>query len=141
VDRVRTTDDGRRWLAAGSSTDADSRRAGVEATRTAMARDDAALLLVFGTAQLDPHELLAGIREVAPGVPLVGGSTTAAITPYDGAADRGVVVVAVGGPGFSVCTGVSRDVAGSARPAPRRRVARLAWRSARTPCWCCSPTA
>jgi hypothetical protein len=107
----------RRWLRVGAGDGTDPRAAGraaaVEAVGT---RDDAALLMVFCWSLLDPHAVLAGIREVAPDTPLVGCSTAAVIAPA-GPGDRGVAVVAFGGSGFSVSTTISRDAAGGPRAA------------------------
>jgi hypothetical protein len=86
---------------------------------------DAKLLMVFCSASYDPAAVLAGIRSVAAGTPLIGCSTTGVIA--GGAA--AVAVVALGGPGFSVATGVSLDVSGRQRDAgaeAARCVARLA---------------
>ena len=117
VDRWRTTDDGRRWLIIGSSTDPDSHRAGTQAALAVAEPGVAQLLLVFGTGQHDPGAVLAGIRSVVPNTPLIGGSTTAVIAPDSADTECGVVVVALGGPGFSVSTGISRVVDGRARAA------------------------
>ena len=71
-----------------------------------MHSDDVAFLMVFSSALHDPHGVLAGVRAVAPRAPLIGCSTTAAIGPSGPMGDRGVVVVALGGAGFSVATAV-----------------------------------
>ncbi len=117
VDRSRTTDDGRRWLAVGASAGADSRRAGAAAARAAVGEADAGLLMVFCSALHDPEAVLAGIGSVVGDTPLIGCSTTAVIAPDGTGGDRGVVVVALGGPGFSVTTGIGRDVDGRQRDA------------------------
>jgi hypothetical protein len=115
VDRPR---DGRRWLGVGAAAGTDPRDAGRSAARAALdGRDDAALLLVFCWALLDPHAVLAGIRDAAATTPLIGCSTAAAIAPGHPGAQRGVVVVALGGPGFSVATGISSHAAGRERAA------------------------
>jgi hypothetical protein len=87
-------DQDRRWMGVGRSTITDSRAAGVESANRAMRRDDPKLLLVFAGIDHDPVALLAGIKQVAPGVPLIGCSTHGEIGP-DGPLD------------------------GSAKPAPR----------------------
>ena len=61
--------------------------------------------------------MLAGIGSVAAGTPLIGCSTTAAIAAGHSPGGSGVFVVAFGGPGFSVTTGISRDVDGRQRDA------------------------
>jgi hypothetical protein len=113
--------DGRRWLGVGASAGADPHDAGRSAARTAIdGRGDAAVLLVFCWSLYDPRAVLAGIRETAATTPLIGCSTTAVIAPglsLDPAVDRGVVVVALGGPGFSVTTAVSHGAAGRQRAA------------------------
>ncbi|HZQ26830.1 MAG TPA: FIST N-terminal domain-containing protein [Acidimicrobiales bacterium] len=69
----------------------------------AVAGDDAKLLLVFCSDDYDVPVLLDAIRGGAPGVPLIGCSTAGEIG-VDGAGDQSVVVLALGGPGFSVAT-------------------------------------
>lgn len=98
--------DGERWLAAGSSTDVDARRAGGEAARQALAGPDPRLLLVFCAGSRDPHAVVAGIAAEAGDVPIVGCSATATIGP-DGPSRDGVAVIGLGGPGFSVATTAS----------------------------------
>ncbi len=93
-----------RWTGTGRSAATGSLLAGREAVAGALdGRADAALLVVFFGSAHDPHALLAGIRSVAPGVPLVGCSTSGEIAA-DGPGDAGVVVMALGGPGFQVRT-------------------------------------
>jgi hypothetical protein len=69
----------------------------------AVAGDEARLLLVFCSDDYDVPVLLEGIRGGAPGVPLIGCSTAGEIAA-DGPGDQSVVVLALGGPGFSVAT-------------------------------------
>jgi hypothetical protein len=115
VDRPRES---QRWLGAGASDESGSCEAGAAAARAALdGRDDAALLLVFCWSLHDPHAVLAGIREVAAATPLIGCSTAGVISPAGPGGHRGVVVVALGGPGFSVTTAISRDAAGRERAA------------------------
>jgi hypothetical protein len=109
-------DQDRRWMGVGRSTITDSRAAGVEAANRAMRRDDPKLLLVFAGIDHDPVSLLAGIKQVAPGVPLIGCSTHGEIGP-DGPLDGSVVVTALGGPGFSVSTARSDQISGRQREA------------------------
>src|SRR3954452_23679731 len=109
--------DGSRRLAVGASDAGDSRRAGAVAARAAVADGGAALLMVFCSALHDPEAVLAGIGSVAGGTPLIGCSPTAVIAPGHCSGESGVVVVAFGGPGFSVTTGISRDVDGRPRDA------------------------
>ncbi|MGC9668431.1 FIST signal transduction protein [Planosporangium sp. 12N6] len=93
----------RRWLSVGSSAATDPRAAAEAAVTAALTGADPKLLLVFCAARHDPRAVLAGVRSVAAGVPLIGGSASAVLGP-DGPGRDEVVVVALGGPGFSVVT-------------------------------------
>ncbi len=88
-------------------------KAAVEATR---GRRDAKLLIVFCSAAYDLDQLLAGIASEAPGTPLIGCSTAGEIATA-GPSDASVVIVAIGGPGFSVATGAGTDSTGALRQA------------------------
>jgi hypothetical protein len=93
-----------RWVGAGASADPDAAAAGRLACAAALAgRTDAALLVVFASESLDLPRLTAAVRDTAPGVPLIGCSTAGEIAA-SGATDSGVVVTALGGPGFRVAT-------------------------------------
>jgi hypothetical protein len=92
-----------RWLAVGRSDDHDAGRAGEAAAAQALIADDAQLLLVFCSHSYDLGDLLAAINERSGGVPLIGCSTAGEIAT-DGPGDAGVVVTALGGPGFTVST-------------------------------------
>jgi hypothetical protein len=92
-----------RWVAVGRSTDPRSRAAGRASAREALIRDDAALLLVFCSPGHDLPLLLAGVRDEGGETPVIG-STTAGEIASGGAMSGGVVVMALGGPGFSVAT-------------------------------------
>jgi hypothetical protein len=105
----------RRWLAVGSSTDPDSRRAGTAAATAALTGADPRLLVVFCTTDLDPAEVLAAINEVSGGVPLVGCSMVGGFA--SDAESPSVVVTAFGGPGFTVSTCVGTDLASRHREA------------------------
>jgi hypothetical protein len=111
---VQSEPGGARWLTVGSSAVEDSWSAGVAATRAAL-RDggDGKLLMVFCSALYDPEAVLAGIRLIAPGVPLIGCSSAAVISADE--VGEGVVVVALGGPGFSVATGLGLNAEGRQR--------------------------
>jgi hypothetical protein len=110
-------DTGQRWLAVGHSADLDPRRAGREAAQRALAGPGPALLLVFCTGQPDAGRVLAGIEEACPGVPLIGGSSQALIASPGGLHGTGVVVTALGGPGFTVCTAQASSLGGMQRAA------------------------
>jgi len=92
-----------RWLRVGHSGASEARRAGGEAAGQAIEDGEPKLLVVFSTDSYDPHELLAGIRSKAPGTPLIGCSTAGEIAT-SGPGDTSVVVMAMGGEGFSVAT-------------------------------------
>jgi hypothetical protein len=93
-----------RWVGAGSSRAVSATEAGRESCLAALAdRAEAALLVVFASAAYDLQEMATAIRAVAPGVPLIGCSTAGEIAT-NGAGDSGVVVMALGGSGFSVTT-------------------------------------
>jgi len=103
-----------RWLSVGVSTEQDSHAAGTAAASQALAGRTAALLVVFATAHHDPVAVLAAINAVSGGAPLIGCSSSAVITA-SGPTNCGVVVTAIGGPGFSVAT------AGATGAASRQR--------------------
>ena len=93
-----------RWMASGSSPASDSRTAGAEACATALeGRHDARLVVVFASDAHDLTALSAGISDVAGDVPLIGCSTAGEIA-QSGPGDAGVVVMVLGGPGFSIAT-------------------------------------
>ncbi|HEV3231652.1 MAG TPA: FIST N-terminal domain-containing protein [Candidatus Dormibacteraeota bacterium] len=101
----------------GRSSAADAERAGTDAATAALAGGESpGLLIVFCSDAYDLPALLRGIGGVAPGVPLVGCSTAGEIAT-DGPGDAGVVVTALGGPGFSVATAVAQGVSGNLREA------------------------
>lgn len=92
-----------RWLAVGRSSATDAATAGTEAAREALAREEARLLIVFCSHRYDLTVLLEAIDACAGGTPTIGCSTAGEIAT-GGPGDAGVVVVALGGPGFSVRT-------------------------------------
>ncbi len=106
-----------RWMAVGHSKDPDAHRAGSEAVAAALAGgDDARLLIVFAADGYDPAALLAGIRASSGDLPLIGCSTAGEIAS-GGPGDAGVVVTALGGPGFSVATRVATRASADLRSA------------------------
>jgi hypothetical protein len=105
-----------RWFAVGESAADDSRTAGGEAAAEALVDREACLLIVFASDSYDHAELLRGVREHAPGVPLVGCSTAGEIAT-SGPGDAGVVVSAIGGEGFSVATAAAGGASGRLREA------------------------
>jgi hypothetical protein len=71
--------------------------------RALAAGGDPRLLLAFASAHYDLAALAAGLEHAAPGIPLVGCTTAGELTPA-GPAHETLVVVALGGPGFTVST-------------------------------------
>jgi hypothetical protein len=94
-----------RWMSVGRSSHLDAKTAGAEAAQTALHGGvDPKLVIVFSADSYDGAELLAGIRAQAPPTtPLIGCSTAGEIAS-SGPGEAGVVVAAIGGPGFKVAT-------------------------------------
>lgn len=105
-----------RWLAVGQSGLPEARAAGKAAAAEAVIGDDPKLLVVFCGESYDLPELLAGIRDIAGDTPLVGCSTAGEISTA-GPGDAGVVVTALGGPGFEVATAAADASGGRLREA------------------------
>jgi hypothetical protein len=105
-----------RWIGVGTSRARDSRQAGIDAAGVALRSADPKLLIVFASPAHDLVAMLAGIREVAPSIPLIGCSTAGEIAT-DGPGDAGVVVTAIGGSGFSVATNAARNASVDLRKA------------------------
>jgi hypothetical protein len=106
-----------RWLSCGHSGEPDAYAAGAKAALEAVqGRADTKLLVVFCSEAYDLDALLRGIASHAGSTPLIGCSTAGEIATA-GPADASVVVVAIGGPGFSVATGVGTDSSGDLRRA------------------------
>ncbi len=101
ADRTSAAD---RWLAVGQSGDPDAHAAGHAAARQALdGHTDPKLLIVFCCEAYDLAELVEGIRAAAGDTPMIGCSTAGEISTA-GPGDAGVVVTALGGPGFDVAT-------------------------------------
>lgn len=105
-----------RWASVGRSSASCSGTAGREAAREAMARDDPALLLVFCSPEHRLTELIAEVRAESGDAPLVGSTTAGEITS-SGPSEGGVVVMALGGKGFSVATGAATGIGSRLRQA------------------------
>jgi hypothetical protein len=103
-------------MTVGRSEASDSRQAGAEATRSALSGPDPKLLLVFVGIAHDIPRVLAGINEVAGGVPLIGCTTHGEISAV-GPRDGSVVVTALGGAGFSVATAAATEASDRQREA------------------------
>lgn len=100
-----------RWVGVGHARARDSRAAGDSAAEGALAGREAALILLFASAAHDLPALLAAVRARTGEAALIGCSTAGEIAT-GGVGDAGVVVVAFGGPGFSVATRAATGVAG-----------------------------
>ena len=112
----QSTTIGTRWMAVGHSDDPDARAAGAAAAGRAVTGPDPRLLVVFCSEEYDLPALLAGVNEVAGGAPVVGCSTAGEISS-SGPGDASVVVMALGGPGFTVATGAADAGDGQLREA------------------------
>jgi hypothetical protein len=73
-------------------------------------------MLVFCSHSYDLGELLGAINRRSSGVPLIGCSTAGEIAT-SGPGDAGVVVTALGGPGFAVTTAAAVNASGNLRAA------------------------
>src|SRR2546430_17093669 len=107
---------GDRWMGVGRSTQPDAHAAGAEATRRALSGADPRLVIVFGAFDYDPVALAQGVAAAAPGVPVIGCSTSGEIAP-DGPGDGTVVVTAIGGAGLPLAPAAPEGVARRPRPA------------------------
>jgi hypothetical protein len=110
-----TTLSATRQVRVGTSTDPDARAAGRQAALGALS-DDTRLLVVLSSSHLDLDALCDGIAEVAGGVPTIG-CTTAGEIATSGPTDSGVVVMGLGGSGFSIATGMATIANGDIRAA------------------------
>ena len=93
-----------RWLGVGVSGLVDARCAAAAAARDAVAGRRPGLVWVSASGDRDPTALAAGVGEVAGGVPMIGGSGVGEICGQGSSTGR-VLVVALGGSGFTVATG------------------------------------
>ncbi|MCA2215802.1 FIST signal transduction protein [Jidongwangia harbinensis] len=91
-----------RWFGAGHSTADDSAKAGAEAGHLAIGGRSPALVLVFCSSRHDLAAVLLGIGAEAGDAAVIAGCTTLGELTNDGAGLGGVVVAALGGPGFAV---------------------------------------
>src|SRR4051794_16050200 len=91
-----------RWLGVGKA-DGETVGAAVRAYDNAIVGDDAKLLVVFCSQSHDLQALVNAIDDRSGGVPLIGCSTAGEYAA-SGPGENGVVVTALGGPGFSVNT-------------------------------------
>ena len=95
-----------RWLGVGKA-DGETVDAATRALDAAIAGDDPKLLVVFCSQSHDLQALVDTLDERSGGVPLIGCSTAGEYAA-SGPGENGVVVTALGGPGFSVTTSAVR---------------------------------
>ena len=105
-----------RWLRVGTSSDREASRAGEQAASAACRDGAPKLLIVFCSDSYDLEELLSSIRRISRDVPLIGCSTSGEIAT-SGPDHSSVVVIALGGPGFSVSTRAATAVSNRLREA------------------------
>jgi hypothetical protein len=105
-----------RWMSVGASLASDSYEAAQAAARAALTGAEPKLFLVFAGIRHDPRRVAEGIRDVAPGVAVLGCSTHGEINP-GGPHDGSVVVTALGGDGFTVSTTAVPEISGRQREA------------------------
>ncbi len=86
------------------------------AARQALSGEDPKLLVVFASDSYNLPELLGGIESVAREVPVIG-CTTAGEIVGAGPGTDGVVIMALGGAGFSVATAAASAADGGLREA------------------------
>jgi hypothetical protein len=88
---------------------------GARALTDAVEGRDPSLVIVFASSEVDVVAVVAEIRgRLDQDVPVVG-CTTAGEIGTTGPSDRGVVVIALGGEGFSISAEVARDAAADLR--------------------------
>ena len=113
---TETLTEQRRWFAVGQSNDRDAATAGDAAAAAALRGEEAQLLVVFCSHTHDLEALLGAINRRSEGVPLIGCSTAGEIAT-GGPGDAGVVVTALGVPGFSARTASAQIDGGDLRAA------------------------
>jgi hypothetical protein len=116
MDGHRGSQGSRRWVGIGHSADPDAARAGAHAASAAMTGADVRLVVVLGAISYDLSALLAGVRSVTGDAPLVGCSTHGEIMA-GGPVDGTVLVVVLGGEGFSATVASVEGVTGRQRAA------------------------
>jgi hypothetical protein len=116
TDTLAQASDRRRWFAVGHSALPHAQAAGAAAAEQALEGAEAKLLVVFCSESYDLPALLAAINQQSGEVPLIGCSTAGEIAT-SGPGDAGVVVVAFGGAGFAVATGIAEQASTRLREA------------------------
>jgi hypothetical protein len=104
-----------RWLGVGQAEGTEP-EAGARAAGRALVHADAKLLIVFCSESCDLPAVLRQVNERSGGVPLVGCSTSGEIAPT-GSGDGSVVVMALGGDGFSIGTASASPASADLRAA------------------------
>lgn len=102
-----------RWLGVGKA-DGETADAAARAYDNAIVGDDTKLLVVFCSQSHDLQALVDTLDERSGGVPLIGCSTAGEYAAT-GPGENGVVVTALGGPGFSVSTTAVRGASARLR--------------------------
>lgn len=105
-----------RWMRVGQSSNSDPAKAGSEATLSAVEVETAKLLIVFCSDSYDLEALMEGVTSSGGGADIIGCSTAGEIAT-NGPADASVVVIALGGEGFSVRTHSAEHVSQRLREA------------------------
>jgi hypothetical protein len=99
-----------RWIRTTRSTGGDATEAGRRSALDVLAGGaDPKLLVAFCSDDMDLEAFAAAVDRASGGVPLVGCSTAGELSA-EGPTDGGSVLVAFGGPGFSVTTSVTRSI-------------------------------
>jgi hypothetical protein len=120
-----SSDSAARWFGVGSSNLIDAHDAGVAAAGDALVGAGCKLLIMFASDRYDLQALVGGVAERAGEVPLIGCSTAGEIATA-GPGDASVVVVALGGDGFSVATRLATQASTDLRGAGERAAACMA---------------
>jgi hypothetical protein len=105
-----------RWLGVGHSTDDSAERAGRSAAADAISGRSPELVMVFCSERYDLRALLASVRSQAGSAEVIGCSTAGEIAT-NGASEASVVLMALGGSGFTVRTALATGAAGDLRRA------------------------
>lgn len=105
-----------RWLGVGHSADDSAERAGRAAAAAAVGGRSPELVTVFCSERYDLRALLTAVRSQTGSAEVIGCSTAGEIAT-SGANEASVVVMALGGSGFTVRTAVATGAAGDLRQA------------------------
>jgi len=100
-----TTEHDEPWVRVGQSTLSDSEAAATAATESALAGATARLLVVFASTHHDLSRVARCVDSLSGSAEVIGCSTAGEVVA-NGAADASLVVMALGGDGFSIATGL-----------------------------------